>query len=99
MLKKTFSNEDITDAKRDIPDLQVYGNGDLWQCLYKVFSQSEGWMKSTKVMEIPHVGCLVQITTQIEDDFGCLQAVEALTFVPGVEIALCGTKLIKIHRE
>jgi len=38
-------------------------------------------MKSTKAMEIPGVGCLVQVTTQQGDNVA-----EAITMVHGVKI-------------
>jgi nitrate reductase NapAB chaperone NapD len=38
-------------------------------------------MKSTKALEVPNVGCVVQVTTQQGDSVA-----EALTFIPGVEI-------------
>ena len=44
-------------------------------------------MKSTKAMEIPEVGCVVQVTTQQRNPDGSYAVAEALTFVPGVEVA------------
>ena len=99
MSKKTFSNADISDAKASTEDLQVLGNGDLWQLLCKVSSKSEGWMKSTKVLEVTpeyeheslHTvkGCLVQVTTQQGE---CVA--EALVYIPDVKISECGMKLV-----
>jgi len=87
-MKKSLDNTNVSDAKAHTPDLQVHGNGDLWQLLCKASSEAEDWMKSTKVMEIHQVGCLVQVTTQQGD-----QVAEALVFMPEVRIAKCGTKL------
>ena len=81
---KTLHNSDISGAKKNVPDIVVYGNGDLFKLLTKASSQREGWMKSTKVMEIPHVGCLVQVTTQQRNPDGSYAVAEALQFVPGV---------------
>ena len=81
---KTLHNSDISGAKKNVPDIVVYGNGDLFKLLSKTSSQREGWMKSTKVMEIPHVGCLVQVTTQQRNPDGSYAVAEALQFVPGV---------------
>lgn len=96
-MSKTLGNVDISDARQTVSDLQVFGNGDLWQLLCKASSESEGWMKSTKVMEISTVGeygsvqgCLVQVTTQQDGNVA-----EALTYVPGVKISDCGKKLIR----
>ena len=98
-MKKTLDIVSIDDAKSTIPDLDVHGNGDLWQLLCKASSESEGWMKSTKVMEIIRpqypddkvVGCLVQVTTQQGD-----HVAEAITYVPNVEISQDGKRLIGV---
>ena len=79
---KTLHNSDISGAHHNVSDLQTFGNGDMFQLLCKANSKAEGWMKSTKAMEIPGVGCVVQVTTQQGDNVA-----EAVTFVPGVKIA------------
>ena len=79
--KKTFSNTTASQAKDNVKDIQFWGNSDLFKLLSKAFSKNENWMKSTKVMEIPGVGCVVQVTTQQGDKIA-----EAVTFIPGVKI-------------
>ena len=81
MSNKTFHNTCISKAKDNVSDLTVYGNGDMFRLLCKASSQKEGWMKSTKAMQIDFVGCVVQVTTQQGSNVS-----EALTFVPGVKI-------------
>ncbi len=83
-MAKTLRNSDISGARENVPDIQVFGDGDLFQLLCKAWSESEGWMKSTKAMEIWGVGCVVQVTTQQGPHIA-----EALTFVPGVKVAAC----------
>ncbi len=83
---KTLGNVDIADVRKNVPDVKVVGNGNLFQLLCKASSQSEGWMKSTKAMEVPG-GCVVQVTTQQQGFTGNYVVAEALTFVPGVRIA------------
>ena len=78
---KTLDVSDIKDAQEKISDINVVGNGDLWQLLCKASSPSQDWMKSTKAMEIPDVGCLVQVTTQQYNNVA-----EALHFVKNVRI-------------
>jgi len=70
--EKTQENEDIGS----------YGDPNSWQLLNKAWNKNEGWMKSTKVLNIPDLGCLVQVSTQQAG-----QIAEALTFVPGAYIA------------
>lgn len=83
MSEKTLGNSDINGARKNVPDIEVYGDGDLWKLLCKASSQSEGWMKSTKAMPVGN-GCLVQVTTQQRNPDGSYALAEAITFVPGV---------------
>jgi hypothetical protein len=94
-MNKTLNNVDIEQVKEQVSDVCVVGNGDMFSLLCKACSDSEGWMKSTKAMEIPGVGCVVQVTTQQGD-----HVAEAVCFVPGVKIAKDynnGRKLIDIY--
>lgn len=83
MSEKTLKNSDVSGAKINVPDLEVFGNGDMFKLLCKASSQSEGWMKSTKAMEVVG-GCVVQVTTQQRNPDGSYALAEALTYVPGV---------------
>jgi len=79
--KKTLKNTDVDMAKKNVSGLKVFGDGDVFKLLSKASSEKEDWMKSTKVMEIPGAGCLVQVTTQQGD-----RPAEALAFVPGTRL-------------
>ncbi len=83
---KTLHNSDVSGARQNVKDIKVVGNGDMFQLLCKASSEEEGWMKSTKAMELPH-GCLVQVTTQQRGIDGTYAVAEALSFVPGVRCA------------
>lgn len=85
MSDKTLHNSDISGAHKNVPDISVVGNGDMFRLLCKASSQAEGWMKSTKAMEVPG-GCVVQVTTQQRNPDGSYAVAEALAFVPGVII-------------
>ena len=78
-MKKDLSVVDYNHAVAVAPDIKTFGDRDAWELIAKASSQSQGWMKSTKVMEIDGVGCIVQVTTQQNDNVA-----EALVFVPGV---------------
>lgn len=80
-MEKTLGNTTVNAAKKNVADLAVYGEGDLFKLISKASSQAEGWMKSTKAMQIDDVGVVVQVTTQQGDNVA-----EALTFVPAVKI-------------
>ena len=83
---KSVSNSDIATTRINVPDIKVVGNGDLFKVLCKAYSTNEGWMKSTKAMEIPNTGCLVQVTTQQKNPDGSYTVAEALQYVPSVRI-------------
>lgn len=86
MTTKTLCNSDVSGARKNVPDIEVFGNGDTFQLICKASSESEGWMKSTKAMEIVERGCVVQVTTQQRNIDGSYVVAEALTFVPDVTI-------------
>ncbi len=97
-MEKTLHNTDVDGAKKNVKDLVFYGNGDTFQLISKASSQKEGWMKSTKAMEIKGVGCVIQVTTQQGDNIA-----EALTFAPNCKIELIdgdvknGRKIVYSH--
>lgn len=84
--RKNLYNYDISDVAQNVPDIKVVGNGDMFRLLCKASSRIEGWMKSSKAMEVPG-GCVVQTTTQQKNQDGSYSIAEALTFVPGVKLA------------
>jgi hypothetical protein len=85
MTEKTLHNSEVSGARINVPDIKVVGNGDMFRLLCKASSQNEGWMKSTKAMQVPG-GCVVQVTTQQKNSDGSYAVAEALTFVPGAVI-------------
>ena len=78
---KTLNNTTANQAKDQVSDIETWGNSNMWQLLCKASSKNEGWMKSTKAMYIPDLGCSLQITTQQGDNVA-----EAVTFIPGAKI-------------
>lgn len=84
-MTKTLHNSDISGARENVSDIKVFGDGDLFQLLSKASSDEEGWMKSTKAMDVPG-GCVVQVTTQQRNPDGSYVVAEAITFVPGVKV-------------
>ena len=84
---QTLHNLGISEARKNVEDIQVVGNGDMFQLLCEASSPSEGWMKSTKAMQTP-CGCVVQVTTQQRNPDGSYAIAEALTFVPGLSIVV-----------
>lgn len=82
---KTKNATSVEDAKEKISDIEVFGNGDTWKCICKASSKKEGWMKSTKAIQIG-TGCLVQVTTHQENADGTHSIAEAITYVPSARI-------------
>ena len=85
MNEKSLGNTDINGAHKNVKDIVVFGDGDMFKLLCKASSKNEGWMKSTKALYVPYVGCLVQVTTQQRNPDGSYAVAEALTFMPGVK--------------
>ena len=80
-MEKTLTNTTASQEKDNVKDIVFWGNGDTFKLISKASSVVEGWMKSTKAMEMKGVGCVVQVTTQQGNNIA-----EAVTFVPGVKI-------------
>lgn len=78
---KTLHNSNASGASVNVKDIIFWGDGDTFKLISKASSKNEGWMKSTKAMEIKHVGCVIQVTTQQGENVS-----EALTFVPSAVI-------------
>ena len=106
--EKTLNNKSIKDVKKKVSDVEVYGNGDLFQLISKASSKKEGWMKSTKAMETGN-GVVVQVTTQQRNKDGSYSVAEALTTVPDSIIEeqfagedmtkLTGRKIVQLKEE
>jgi len=79
--EKSLGNTDASGAKVNVKDIVFWGDGDAWKLLGKASSKNEGWMKSSKAYEIPGIGCIVQVTTQQNDNVA-----EALTIVYNTKI-------------
>lgn len=80
--EKTVGNTTSSQAKKNVKDIVFWGDGDTFKLISKASSKAEGWLKSTKAMEIEGVGCVIQVTTQQGDNVA-----EAVTFVPKTKIA------------
>ena len=78
---KTLGNTTTNGATKNVKDIKFWGDGDTFKLISKAWSKEEGWMKSTKAMEIAYIGCVVQVSTQQGENVA-----EAITFVPGVRI-------------
>lgn len=98
-MEKSLHNTTANGATKNVKDIQFWGDGDMFKLLSKASSEKEGWMKSTKALQIDGVGCIVQVTTQqrsgIAESFHDHKRkemshkyviAEALTFVPNVMI-------------
>ena len=85
MKDKTLSVENSNDAKEKISDIKFVGNPDTFKLLCKASSEEEGWMKSTKVMEVDN-GCIIQVSTQQRNPDGSYSLAEAITFASETKI-------------
>lgn len=85
MKMKTLGNTCANGATKNVKDIVFWGNGDLFKLISKASSQNEGWMKSTKAMQIGTT-VVVQVTTQQRNPDGSYVVAEALTTVENAVI-------------
>lgn len=91
---KTLHNTTASQAKDNVKDIIFWGDGNTFKLISKASSKNEGWMKSTKAMQIDGLGCVVQVTTQQGNNVA-----EALTFVPKAKIEEIKENGIVISRK
>jgi hypothetical protein len=84
--EKTLGNSDINGAKKNAPDIVVFGDGDAWMLICKPSSQNEGWMKTTKAMKLEGLGVVIQSETQQRNQDGSYSLSQSQSFVPGAVI-------------
>ena len=63
-MQKSIHNTCANGATKNVKDIQFWGNGDTFRLISKASLEEEGWMKSTKAMQIDNVGVVLQISTQ-----------------------------------
>ena len=80
---KTLNVTSTKDLKQKVADVEVFGDPDTWHLICRVSSKEQNWMKSTKAMEIPGLGVVLQVSTQLGESVS-----ESLVFIPGAEIIL-----------
>lgn len=84
---KSLHNTTANGATKNVKDIQFWGDGDTFKLISKASSEAEGWMKSTKAMEIESIGCVIQTTTQQRNQDGSYSLCDTTTFVPDVKIS------------
>lgn len=77
---KTLDITDFKGAIENIKDIKKHGDPDSFKLICKASSKEEGWMKSTKAMQV-RGGCIVQVSTQQGNNVA-----EAICFVPHISI-------------
>jgi hypothetical protein len=83
---KTLKNTDSNGAKKNVKDIEFWGNGDTFKLISKASSENEGWFKSTKAMQIDGIGCVIQTTTQQRNPDGSYSLTDSTTFAPNTKI-------------
>jgi len=88
-MTKPLNNTSSEQARQQTSDLEIFGDVDAWQLICKASSESQGWMKTTKAMEIEGAGCLVQTETLQQEKARRPQysISQSLIFIPNVKIS------------
>lgn len=82
--EKDLSRVDMTEAEAS--GMKTYGDPGAWKCICKAWNEKEGWMKSTKAMQVGAAGCLIQVTTQQKNPDGSYTLAEAVCFAERVNL-------------
>jgi hypothetical protein len=75
-------------AVKATSDIQVHGDPDAWECVCKASSEGQGWMRSTKRMNVVDPatkqlrGWLYNVSHTQRNEDGTYALAEAVTFVP-----------------
>ncbi len=97
MENKSLHNTTANGAKKNVRDIQFWGDGDTFRLISKASSEAEGWMKSTKAMPVGN-SVVVQVTTQQRNPDGSYAVAEALTTVPNTIIVEFMVENVVEHR-
>lgn len=73
--------ETETQNTNEASDVEMVGDPGLWRLLCKESSASQGWVKSTSLMDTP-TGVALCVSTRQGDSVA-----EAVTFIPGATIS------------
>ena len=69
-----------------MPKTNTVGDENMLQLLFQNYNPDENALKIIRAMEIPGVGCMVQVTTRQNSRDGIRVVTETSTFIPGVTI-------------
>jgi len=86
--EKDMSRTDMTEAEES--GIKTHGDPGAWVCICKAWNEKEGWMKSTKAMQVGSAGCLIQVTTQQKNPDGSHTVAEAVCFAERVNLTVDG---------
>lgn len=89
MTEKPLNITSMEELKANGSDIQLHGDPGAWVCVCKASSKEQGWMKSTKAMDIEGLGVLVQVSTQQGKEVA-----EALTFIPDAHLYMLAGNII-----
>lgn len=88
--ERTLTNTTVEEAKAS--GVVLTGAADKWLCVAKAVNEAEGWMRSTKAMQVGSVGCLIQTSYIWTNPDGTKGSEEAVCFAPGVSLVEEGGK-------
>jgi len=97
--KKSLGNTCASGATKNVKDIVFWGDGDTFRLISKASSDNEGWMKSTKAMQVGN-SVIVQVTTQQRNPDGSYAVAEALTTVQNAQIeVIIGEDDVVVSRQ
>jgi hypothetical protein len=82
--ERTLTSTTVEEAEAS--GVVLTGAADKWLCIAKAVNEAEGWMRSTKAMQIGAAGCLVQTSYVWTNPDGTKGCFEAVCFAPSVNL-------------
>ena len=79
--EKSLNNTDFNGTQQNVPDVVFFGDTDCWKLICKASSQKQGWMKTTKAMDVNGTSVIVQTETQQRNPDGSYALSQAVVFV------------------
>jgi len=89
MKDQNWKNNSVKQTLKDIPDATIFGDGDAFKLISKIYSVSEGWVEITKALQVDGLGCVLQVQTQQRNQSppnDNYVISDSLQWIPGVRI-------------
>lgn len=87
-MRRELNNTSLETARANVPDMLVHGDPNAWICIAKASSKAEGFMASTKVMNLPNGALIESLRREYAEasGFPSVAVSVALAYVPDLNV-------------